>query len=568
MKRFFNLTRLYYSLFRKRLVILFSLMIVAVGLEGVGITLFLPILQSKDSTSPLAKMIQNIFNVLGIAYELKNLLLFFILFFTFRSLFMIFQDAYLTKVTSSTAASEQVELIKKIFKSKIGYFQHKTQGYYTNLMTNELSRLVSSFDSYAKFIVNALFAILYILITLFFNPKPIVLMAIGAIPVVWFMKAASKWTSDLSHRNTATNARLQSLMIQALRNFKYLKATARTERVTSQIKKESKELARIRFLENTIGSSSEYLMEPIVIGFIAILVYYYVIIKGQPLREVLFFLFLLYRGFAKVTGLQSIYRKLIYFVGGIAAITDEKKSLAEHVEIDAPESPFEINLLSQAICFEKVNFSYGNHRVLHNFDLTIHPRSTVVICGESGAGKTTLIGLTVKLLKPDSGRISIGDHDLNEIPATRIRDVTGYISQDSVIFNATVFDNISLWDPATPENLARARKAAEQAQILEMIEKLPKGFDSTLSEDGANLSGGQRQRISVARELYKDPQLLIFDEATSALDSETEQKLTLAINALRGTKTILIITHRKTLLKSADQAYLLQSGILSPIVSQ
>lgn len=565
MKQFFKLTKLYYSLFGKKLVILFSLMVVAVGLEGVGVTLFLPILQGDDRNSPIAKSIQAVFGALGIAYELKNLLLFFIMFFTFRSLFMILQDAFLNKVTSSTTASQQIALVENIFKSKLGYFQHKTLGYYTNLMTNELSRLVSSFDSYAKFVVNMLFAILYILIPFFINPKPIFLMGIGALPAVLFMKKVSKWTSDLSHQNTTKNGQLQSLVIQALRNFKYLKATARTERVTARIAAEGKELARIRFVENTIASGSEYFMEPIVICFIATLIYYYVILKGQPLGEVLFFLFLLYRGFSKVTGLQAIYRKLIYFVGGISAVTKEKKALAENIEIDAPPSSVKIDLLSQPIRFEKVGFGYETQSVFRELSLTIRPRSTVVICGESGSGKTTLVGLAVKLLKPSSGQILIGDLDISTIPAAKIRDVTGYISQESVIFNATVFENISLWDPPTPENLARARNAAEQAQIVEMIDKLPKGFDSILSEDGMNLSGGQRQRISVARELYKDPQLLIFDEATSALDSETEEKLTSSINALRGKKTILIITHRQALLKNADQAYSLQAGNLSPI---
>jgi ABC-type multidrug transport system fused ATPase/permease subunit len=146
-----------------------------------------------------------------------------------------------------------------------------------------------------------------------------------------------------------------------------------------------------------------------------------------------------------------------------------------------------------------------------------------------------------------------------------LQERTGYITQDPVIFNDSVFNNVTFWDKKTDANLQKYRKAIQQAAILDFIEGLPEKEDSLLGNNGTNLSGGQRQRISIARELYKNVEILILDEATSALDSETERAIQENIDELKGQYTILIVAHRISTIKNADRIVVMNNGEITNI---
>ena len=163
------------------------------------------------------------------------------------------------------------------------------------------------------------------------------------------------------------------------------------------------------------------------------------------------------------------------------------------------------------------------------------------------------------ILRPTSGVVSIGGVPYGRIDQRKLREGIGYVTQDSVIFNDTVRDNVSLWDEDASSG-QRIRTASEAVHASDFIEDLPSGYDTLLGDNGMRISGGQRQRISIARELYKNARILIFDEGTSALDSESERMVLERVDRLRGNTTLILIAHRLSTVRNSDMIFVLENG--------
>ena len=207
-----------------------------------------------------------------------------------------------------------------------------------------------------------------------------------------------------------------------------------------------------------------------------------------------------------------------------------------------------------------MSFAYGSSApVLEDVTLAILPGSKVAIVGASGSGKTTLATLMTGILRPTSGEVSIGGVPYDRIDQAELRRKIGYVTQENVIFNDTVLNNVNLWDEGS-HSANGVGAAARSADAWGFIEDLPDGYDTLLGDNGIRISGGQRQRISIARELYKNARLLIFDEGTSALDTESERIIQKNIDGLRGDITILLIAHRLSTVRNSDMIFVLEQG--------
>jgi len=209
--------------------------------------------------------------------------------------------------------------------------------------------------------------------------------------------------------------------------------------------------------------------------------------------------------------------------------------------------------------FSHLTFGYDTDRpVLQDINLLIHPCQTVALVGRSGSGKSTLVKLLFRYFEPDSGAILMDGQDIRRLDVSGYRRRLAIVHQDVDIFNGTLLDNLVYGNPGA--TLEQVREACRIAQADEFIRQMPNGYATVVGERGVRLSGGQRQRVGIARALVMEPDVLIFDEATSSLDYESERAIQLAMRSLLGTRTLIIIAHRLSTVREADQIVVLEKG--------
>lgn len=217
------------------------------------------------------------------------------------------------------------------------------------------------------------------------------------------------------------------------------------------------------------------------------------------------------------------------------------------------------------IIVKNVSFQYTHVSpvILKNIHLVIPQGKVTAIVGDSGSGKSTLLKLLLRLYKPSYGEILIGGMNINNVGLRQWRDRCGAVMQDGKIFNDTILNNIVLDDEKFDHE--RLMKAVSTANIGNEIEQLPLGYQTKMGEDGRGLSGGQKQRVLIARALYKNPDILFFDEATNSLDTINEQKITTALDEVFHGKTVIVVAHRLSTIRKADQIIVMKSGQVSEV---
>ncbi|MDA1347820.1 MAG: ABC transporter ATP-binding protein [Chloroflexi bacterium] len=534
-----------------------AIVVCAAVLDGLAVGLFLPILEGEDSDSAFSRFMVGAFDAFGLRYSLGAALIAMVAFFAVRSAFMVFQEMYVARIITRLLVQLKRGLITKLFEADYRYFVRKESSYFINAATIEYNSVASAFEKSVNLVVAAGFAAVYFALPMLINPVlTLAVLALG-IPALLLLRRVNRLTTEYSMTSTSINARLQSYLIQALRSYKYLKATHSSRRILGRTVETAEQQGEIRYKQSVLSALVSNGTELFMMLLVAGLLFYYVEIEGVQLIEVVFLLFLVRRAVGFALRVYSEYRKFLGASGSIRVFLDLERELEEEREKMAPGGA--VPDFGQPLRFEAVSFSYGDSAyVLKNIDLVIPPKRTVAIVGASGAGKSTLVTLLTGILRPTEGKIYLGGLDYQAFDQAKLRQGLGYVTQESVIFNDTIRNNLTLWQMDVPEEAVRG--VAARAYIQQFIEGLPDSYDTLLGDDGVNVSGGQRQRISIARELFKDAQVLIFDEATSSLDSKSEREIQLNIDDLHGEKTIVVIAHRLSTVRNSDEIYVLKDG--------
>lgn len=243
---------------------------------------------------------------------------------------------------------------------------------------------------------------------------------------------------------------------------------------------------------------------------------------------------------------------------GIASYERIEVLLNTPVEVKEDSGTLPFTGLKKSISVQQLGFSYGSTTILDSISLEIKKGSTVALVGPSGAGKSTLADLVARFYNPVSGKILFDDIPLEDYHLSDIRNQMGIVSQEGILFNDSILNNIAYGKPGT--EIQAVEKAAKMAHAHEFIAELPQGFHTMIGERGTKLSGGQRQRIAIARALFLNPSILILDEATSALDNESERLVQEALEALMKDRTSLVIAHRLSTIRNADTIVVLDKG--------
>jgi subfamily B ATP-binding cassette protein MsbA len=224
----------------------------------------------------------------------------------------------------------------------------------------------------------------------------------------------------------------------------------------------------------------------------------------------------------------------------------------------------------ESIRFEDVGFGYPGEdgatvQILHDINLNVRPGEVLALVGPSGAGKSSLVNLIPRFFDVNQGRITIDGHDLRDVTIASLREQIGKVTQETVLFNDTVRNNIAYGQPDVP--LSKVEEAARMALAHDFILKMPDGYNTRIGEKGLRLSGGERQRLAIARAILKNAPILILDEATSALDTESEQYVQAALANLMQGRTVFVIAHRLSTVRRATKIVVLEAGRITEVGS-
>lgn len=557
----------YFRVFRRyagsKLYVL-CLVILASGLlEGLGVSLLLPILnyqQSPGAADAYSKIVYGLLEKAGIDVSLVSLLILMILAFALKGLFMFLQTAIKSRIVTDLTRDQRLLLCEKYARMNYDYYTNSQIGYLNNIITTEISGAVAGFGNYIDVIVAAIYIVVYTAAAAILDWKTTALVFTTCLILFVLLRRLSRLASELSIGISRKNAQIQSLLIPMIYNFKYLKATANFPALYQQLKQRIEDHRLFQFKNNIITGLPSAIVEPLTVVFLAGLIWYKTVLRGQAISEIFVLLLFFYRAFSRTFGFQVVWQKFCGVIGGVDAVEKINRELDINEEKTGSRV---INDFQQQLVFKDVSFAYQSKPVLTRVNMVIPKNKTIGIVGESGAGKTTIFDLLAGLLKPRSGTLNIDGTLYTDIDLTSLRKTLGYVIQEPVIFNDTVANNISFWQGdynTDPDIRRRIEDSARRAHCVEFIQGTANGFNTILGDKGVKLSVGQRQRIAIARELFKQPQIIIFDEATSALDTESERLIQQSIQEMAGTMTMVIVAHRLSTIKHCDYIYVLSKG--------
>jgi ATP-binding cassette subfamily C protein len=538
-----------------------SLALVLSGfIEGLGITALLPILRVIDNPDPgkLGRPEQIVFSVLDflhLPHTLGALVLIFSLCMMVRAAISQQTARFIGYIVAEIASELRNEVLDRLMQARWSYFTVNPVGRFTSAVSVEAIWAAYVYRTSLTVLAALIRALIYCVIGLMIDWRAaIIAIALGlGLGLInrYFTRAARR-----AGRNQQVAMRdLLSDFADVIMGFKPLKAMSRHETLIKGLTKETKVIQsamyELVFYQQLANAVPDLLINLVMVAAA------YVCFRflGLDLSAMLVSGVIVLRLMANVSTVQRAIQETASsesFYWSLQATINEAREAAE--TFTGKTAP----TLNDACRFDGVTFSYGVKPVLKDVSLEIPAGRITTLIGESGSGKTTIADLLLGLFVVDSGRVTLDGVPLEEVDLLRWRSMVGYVPQEVLLFNGSVFDNIALGDPEISE--ADVMTALEDAGALDFVNVLAKGIHAPVGEYGAMLSGGQRQRIALARALVHRPALLILDEATSALDPETEAGICQTVQRQAGKLTVLAITHQPAWVTIADRVYRVVEG--------
>jgi ATP-binding cassette subfamily C protein len=449
----------------------------------------------------------------------------------------------------------RLQLIDALVHARWSYFVAQPVARFTAAINADAERASVAFKAAGLCLVGLVQGAVLMVMAMFVS-WPFFLGAIAVVAVLWlavgrYMRMAKKAGRGKSKHNLA----LLHSVIDALTNVKALKAMNRHGYIGHSFAVHVDRLRRATQAETYSTSAMRAIQEPLFIGLLLGGLYVGYTYLNMDLRVMLGSTLLLQRVADAINTVRANYQRVVLdrpSYWHLQELLDEVRANREILATGAlPPLPAQVRLTA-------VGFAYPGKQVMQDANLTMNAGDLTAVIGPSGAGKTTIADLVAGLHVPTDGSILVGDLPLSDLDMAAWRRQLGYIPQDSILFNDTIINNVTLGDTRVP--VAEVQAALVAADAWGFVSQLPGGMNFSIGVRGSLLSGGQRQRLAIARALIGDPKLLILDEATSALDHKTAQEIAKAAHALTGTRTILAITHQALWVDAADSVYEIRDG--------
>src|ERR1700733_9212914 len=507
--------------------------------EGVSIVLLLPLLSrigvaAASGQGVATKVIDKCLGFIG-ANSTFEILAVIIAVATIQLGLSLALNWWSVRLARRYQAQRQLEMFKAFMGAKWSFITGRKAGELTNAIITESERLGRAFSITLSLLGSAVVSVIYVALSL--------LIA---------------WQATLSLIGFALAAELQTVLDEQFAGAKFIKASAGVDRAAAGIEPLVHKLEKANAFGGAMPGMVRGLLE--YMAFIGLAIILVLASKGMGVApgNVVVVLALFGRLFPRLTNVQA---QLHYLNGNLPALKaiDQLQTAAdaEAERRDAASAPLKIDLPA-ALTIRNVGVKFDERTVLDQINMTVPIPGLVAVVGRSGAGKSTLVHTLLGLVEPTAGSIRLGNHELASTPLSGWRQAIGYVPQETILFHASIRDNIAFVKPAASE--AEIQLAARRAHAYDFIEAWPDRFDTVIGDQGVKLSGGQRQRLGIARALLAKPILLLMDEAMSALDGESEAELLGTIEELRKEMGIMLVAHRLASVQGADSIYVIEDG--------
>lgn len=472
-----------------------------------------------------------------------------------------YTHTYLSSYVSQTVSRRlRNDVYAHLYSLSMGFFNEKTSGGILSRLTNDITVMQVALSTAPTAILRDGLTVIGLVGFLFYTNMKFSLMCFGILPVAgWLLTHLGKKSRRAGRESQARMADMYTTIHEALAAMPIVKVFQNEKREIDDFSKENQTYFNAMMKLMRVDARSSPIME-----FLGAIVLALMLWMGG--RDVINGVWSIGSFVAFVGAAMSLYSPIKKFASvnvqlqqGLAAaervfeLLDQKGTVT-----DAPNARA-AGVISQAIEFRDVSFSYPtSNLVLDHINLTVQKGEVVALVGASGSGKTTIAQLLLRFYDPTGGSVRLDGVDLRDISLSSLRNQMAVVTQDTHLFNDTVYANIAYGrGDATREEVEAAAKAA---YAHDFISALPNGYDTVIGERGARVSGGEKQRISIARSLLKNPAILILDEATSALDTASEQAVQVALDRLLQGRTVFMIAHRLSTVRKANRIVVLEKG--------
>src|SRR5713101_4256882 len=489
----------------------------------------------------------------------KKVLTALLIVFVIRAFTSFFSEYAFQKVGLSTVRDLRNELYESIIQQSHRFFSERSTGEMVSRVVSDADAIQAAVSTRMGDLFQESLTLFFLLVYVFWsNPELALITFIVAPLLVYTVVHFGKRLRGTTHRSQERMADMATILEETIRGVRIVKAFTMEKFEIDRFR----EATRRHLASNLKAQKIQALTSPVMelisgLCIVALFLYAHRRIVNGSLTIGQFISFL-----AALAAMYQPIKKL----NKVNLSVNTALSAAERVfrMLDVPneveENPEAGGLVSVGggIRYENVTFAYGAEPVLRQVSLAIAPGEIVALVGSSGAGKSTLVNLLPRFYDVNAGRITIDGQDVREVTLHSLRSLMGFVTQEVVLFNDTVRNNIAYG--RADSDPQRVIEAAKAANAHDFITALPNGYDMMIGEAGVLLSGGQRQRLAIARALFKDPPILILDEATSALDTESERLVQGALEHLMRGRTTLVIAHRLSTIRSADKIVVLDKG--------
>jgi len=469
------------------------------------------------------------------------------------------QTVLMNFIGQRVVADIRNRLYQVIQTQSMSFFTKNPTGILMSRITNDVNSMQGAVSEAVTSLLKDSFTLICLMFVIFYRDWQLALVAMVIFPVTIYPIATfGRKIRKLATRTQVTMGSLTTLLQETISGARIVKAFGREDYESSRFSRENENLLKLTLKSVTISAVSSPFMEFLGGVGIAAIIFYggYQVIQGVSTPGTFFSflaaLILLYEPIKRLTNVNNTIQQGIAGAQRVFSIIDAVPEIR-----NKPEA-IPLPAISKAIDIRNVTFRYEDTPVLKQINLTVRAGEAVAFVGMSGGGKTTLVNLIPRFYDVSEGQILIDGRDIRDVTMESLRAQIGIVTQQTILFNDTVRNNIIYGDIEKTE--ADVIRAAKAANAHHFIMNLPEGYDTVIGEQGTKLSGGERQRISIARALLKDAPILVLDEATSSLDTEAEIEVQEALENLMKGRTTLVIAHRLSTIRNADRIVVLVNG--------